>query len=876
MFKIWTIFFFVFSFFCTSTNLYSQHRIKGIVVDVLTKEKIPFVSILIKETDDKIIDYTQTDDKGYFEIILESRDLKSIVLETSILGYLSSQKELLLLKEDNNHYEVNFNLTETSIRLDEVYIETSRKAINIKQDTTFYDINQFKDGSERVVEDILKKLPGISVSENGAIKFKGKQVTQVLLDNDNVFDSNYTVGTKNIGSEIVEGIQAIEDYNTNPLLKGIKTSEEIAINLILKKGKYDVSGNGEIAFGFDDKKLLKANVLSVSKKVKGFSTFSHNNIGEDYSPYNFVSNSIDIGKANEFEQRSSNLVQSINSNSSISDDRVRINNNFFGSANGLFKFNDKLSIRGNYSFYKDELVRKEELSNFYNLDSDFSISTQRNSKREPLIKLFNYEIIYKINKKSYLTSIGKIENQQFHNGINGFNNENVFKNSTKSEDVFFKSTTEFTNRINDGTVLQVVNTFSINQIPQNIDTNYETDNYFQYIETKKKTFKLHSTLLSKIKKNEYSILLGYNYTENGLISDLNELVIENQYNSNNINYRLSESILKINYIYRANKWGFFSTLNSNLLKASIEDENIEANFDKYYFIVEPSFSFQYYLNKTSHLYFDYSLLNQLPNIENVYSGIIMTDNRTFSNNDFKFDLFYNHKSTVGYKIVDLYNLFQFNLFTSYNYKKYGYVSQLNISQDLDFFTSLTQITDNKSIQFWMDLEKYIHWFKSTLNFKSSYSINKYQNIINDSGLRDNIAKSFLSEFYIRTGFKSKLNFENKTILRITNFSNSMNNSNSVSSFQNDFTAKFSKSNFLFSVKGQYFNPELNNKEKGYVFLDFSVDYKPFDSRIEYSIRANNLLNHNVYRSVFTSDFSSSVFKYSLLERFLLMSVKFKF
>ena len=81
-------------------------------------------------------------------------------------------------------------------------------------------------------------------------------------------------------------MQAFEDYDDNPLLKGVKSSDKVALNLKLKKGKADVSGNAELGVGIDDRQLAKLNALAISKKIKAFSILSYNNIGENYSAYN--------------------------------------------------------------------------------------------------------------------------------------------------------------------------------------------------------------------------------------------------------------------------------------------------------------------------------------------------------------------------------------------------------------------------------------------------------------------------------------------------------------------------------------------------------------------------------------------------------------
>jgi hypothetical protein len=391
----------------------SQSTLRGYVKDSISGQPLQNANILIRSLEGTFLDFTFTNKKGFYTKILPSGH-NVFRIEATIISHDNEIKTTNITSGQNETYTLDFKLKERIDELEEVYIEGEKRSISIKKDTTVYNIDKFKDGSERVVEDILKKLPGIKVEENGTIKFKGKTVTRLLLDNDNIFDSNYSVGTKNIGSDIIEGIEAIEDYNDNALLKGVKSSQDVAINLKLKKGKADISGNAELGLGIDSKQYQKLNTIVVSKKIKGFTTLGYNNIGENYSPYNFISNNFDISKLSELSQRTANLVNANGFNSILPDNIVRVNNNFFGSLNALFKLKENLSLRVNYNLFKDKLIRNESTNTVFDFNNQqITINTGENSIKRPLINAGAYELIYKINKKELLTSTGKIDYQKF-------------------------------------------------------------------------------------------------------------------------------------------------------------------------------------------------------------------------------------------------------------------------------------------------------------------------------------------------------------------------------------------------------------------------------------------------------------------------------
>lgn len=861
-------------FFLIANNCIAQIELKGYVKSFDSTKPIPYCSVLIK-SDSTVVTYTITNKEGFYIINL-SENYKKLIIETSIINYLPSREELIIENHDFASHILNFSLKERITNLKEVYIEAKKPPITIKKDTTEYNLNQFKDGSERVVEDLLKNLPGITIKSNGAIEFKGKQVTRVLLDGDNVFDENYTVGTKNIDSEIVESVQAIEDYNSNYLLKGIKSSQDVAVNLVLKKGAADISGNTEVGFGIENKKHIKVNAILVSKKLKGFSTFSNNNIGENYSPYNFSSNTLDIAKTNEINQRTNNLIRINNLNSVLPDNRTSINNNYFGSINTLYKINNKLSLRLNYGVFNDKLIRTEINEIDYNFEDGFSVKTREDFVKTPKKNIYEYEMIYHVNKKSLFTSEGKLDFQKETNTSKGLNNDILFENSTKSKDLFFTNNFQYTNRFNAISAFQLTSIISTNNLPQNINVISASENFNQKLDFRKNVINLEAKLFSKPKKSEYFIALGCNYDENFMDSELQGVTIENQFLSNDTYYNIFKIYLNINYKYNIKRWQFSANLDNSVLNIGLNDGNLISKYNDNVFLLNPSFSANYYINKKSYLYSNYSLSNKIPEVSKTYSGLVLINNRTLLSNDFNFNIINNSTLNTGFRINDFYNLFQFHLYAKYGFQKYGYVNRLNVSQNNNLYTSIVDVTNNKNLNFGLSIEKYMHLLKSTFNIDSFYSIDEYQNIINNSGLRDNRNKSFFGKIEIRSGFKGAFNFSNKAELTFNKFETISRMPNAFTTFQNDFSIKYIKRNYQLSIDSQYFHPDLKSNISGDLFLDTRVSFKSQNEKIEYVFKANNLLNKKVYRNINSNDFSTSIFEHNLLERFFLISVNFKF
>ena len=331
----------------------AQITIKGTISD--SSGRLSFSNVMVKEKSGIIIQFTSTNEDGAYSILLKTQK-DSLFIEAS--SFIHEPKTIALknLKAFNNELILNLNLEKKATILNEVTVNKVLPIIQ-KKDTTEYNSNSFKDGSEKVIEDLLKKLPGIKVESTGEIKYKGKTIKKMLLDGDDLFDSNYTIGTKNINVDMVEKIQGIDNYEENNLLKGITDSEDVALNLVLKKGITDISGNATFGYGIKEKEYGNISGILVNKKVKAFGISSYNNVGQNNTPYDFNSEIISLENLKNNNLISKSILNEGNFGSILDNSFQNQNKNFYSSINTLNKVFKKSSFKINAGFYQDELNR---------------------------------------------------------------------------------------------------------------------------------------------------------------------------------------------------------------------------------------------------------------------------------------------------------------------------------------------------------------------------------------------------------------------------------------------------------------------------------------------------------------------------------------
>ncbi len=200
------------------------------------KEKTPIEAATIhleKEKDSTVLSYTISDNKGYFS--LEGKVYnKDVKLFISFIG-MDEYSKTITLDKDATINLGTILLKEESNLLNEVVIK-SRAPITIKKDTLEFNVKSFKTKKDANVEDLLKKLPGVEVNEEGQITVNGKPVNKILVNGKPFFGNDPTIATKNLTKEIIEKVQITDTKSKSEAFSGEKgDANNKTINLTIKK-----------------------------------------------------------------------------------------------------------------------------------------------------------------------------------------------------------------------------------------------------------------------------------------------------------------------------------------------------------------------------------------------------------------------------------------------------------------------------------------------------------------------------------------------------------------------------------------------------------------------------------------------------------------
>jgi len=240
---------------------------------------LPGVLVVLKDSQENTIAYTTSNQNGIFR--LASSKKSDITVIFSCLGFRKISVPLNKFKNGSTIIleEETFQLKEVTVR---------NPPIRINGDTLTYDVASFKDAKDRSIEDIIRKLPGISVSEEGRIYYNGEAINKFYIEDLDLLSGRYALASRNISPEDVTSINIYENHQSKRVLKDIEYSDKAAINLKLKnRSLLRPIGYAKIGTGLDYNRnclwIGEAFGLLVSPKKQMLFSAKANNTGLSYT-----------------------------------------------------------------------------------------------------------------------------------------------------------------------------------------------------------------------------------------------------------------------------------------------------------------------------------------------------------------------------------------------------------------------------------------------------------------------------------------------------------------------------------------------------------------------------------------------------------------
>ncbi|HBK33063.1 MAG TPA: hypothetical protein DDZ78_15795, partial [Porphyromonadaceae bacterium] len=238
----------------------AQHTLSGTVRDAETGEPLDAAAALVLKGGQTIA-FSFSNEKGEFSVPLNiSPD--TLTLSVSLMGYAPFSERI------GNRRVFSVQMVSSPIRLKEVTIRPGR--IWGRSDTIRYDASRFLRENDKTVEDLMKRLPGIQVSDNGDIQYKGKAIGTMYVEGLDLMDGRYKSVSRNLSSQSVKEVEVLDNHQRIKSLEGKVPSDVADINIKLKdsfKDKWNFNPNVAAGFSADDFLYeAEANALQIARK----------------------------------------------------------------------------------------------------------------------------------------------------------------------------------------------------------------------------------------------------------------------------------------------------------------------------------------------------------------------------------------------------------------------------------------------------------------------------------------------------------------------------------------------------------------------------------------------------------------------------------
>lgn len=894
-----------------STFGFSQNiRFEGSVLES-GKTPLEMANVMAVNQATKGVDaYAITNDKGKFVLNLKQNSTYNIKV-----SYLGMQNKEFSVTTNTENMTQNISLEPGGIEIEGVEI-VREMPVSIKGDTIVYNADSFKTGTERKLEDVLKKMPGVEVNADGEVEVEGKKVTKLMVEGKDFFDGDTKLGVKNIPADAIDKVQVLRNYNENSILKGVENNQDnLAMNIKLKEGKKNF-WFGDMTAGIgvghsDERYLVNPKLFYYNPKYSINLISNFNNIGElpltiqDYfkftggfrnmmakggSSFNVSSNDLGISlmrnnRAKEIETSfgATNFSYNVNKawslsgfgilSSSITDLETKTQSNILvPNSSDVFSTENREEIahqKSNLGLFKLSSTYKP--STTFQLDYDILTKISKQDENNDLLResIFggtsNIETILTKKSQDPLSVNQNLSAYYTHNDKNIFALE--MQHLYQDEDPFYNAnlgTNPFPDTVGN---------------PNNLGIQDEASgrydlNQSRFVKTNKLDAKLDYYYMLTAKSN-VNVTLGTTYSHQNFDSSIYQILdnsTRNELNSpqstNDVNYNFNDTFLGLHYKLLSGKFTF--TPGVSFHNYDMTNTQLGTSYNQKFFRVLPDFLAIYQIKKAESLTYNYALTNNFTDINKLAEGYVLNGYNSLSQGNRTLENSTSQTHSLRYFKYNMFNFENISAFINYSRvvdavksrSTFVGVNQTSAPINSDF-------ADETFSGMGMYGRSFFKYYKASLSARLNWS--KFNNIQNTVATT---TESFTQDYTIKasTNFKKMPNIE-------VGYNFLINDYNDNKFYTDKPFARidyyFMKS-FSFVTEYEFYHYYNSNKsvENEYDFLSASLIYQKKDSKWEYKVSGTNLLNTTSLNDDSFNQNSTRTSQYTVQPRYIIFSLKY--
>lgn len=889
--------------FSISSLSYSQSvKLEGIVSDN-KNVALEMVNVMAVNNATKAMDsYAITNDKGKYALNLKPNTSYSIKI--SFLGMQSKEIDIVTTTLGITK---NVVLEDGAVELDGVEI-IREMPVSIKGDTIVYNADSFKSGTERKLEDVLKKLPGVEVNADGEIEVEGKKVTKLMVEGKDFFDGDTKLGVKNIPADAIDKIQVLRNFNENSILKGVENNDEnVAMNIKLKSGKKnfwfgDITGG--IGVGHTDfRYIINPKLFYYSPKYSINLITNFNNIGElpmtvqDYFKLTGGFRGMMRKGGSSFDVSSNDLGISL-----LRNNRAKEIETQFGAANFSYNVNKAWNLSG-FGILSSSITDVETLSQTNFLDPNSSEIQSTENRKEVahqksnlgMFKLsslykpsanfqFDYDILTKLSKQEEEAPLLResiVNNTSTTELINTTKNQepisvnqNLSLFYTMSEKNIFAVEMQHLYQEEDPFYNANLKTQPFNLVGYIPGQNRNDISQNRFVKTSKIDAKVDYYYMLTAKSN-INVTLGNTNSDQNFNSNMYQILdnnevneLDNKVNINDVNYKFNDAFLGLHYKFLTGKFTF--TPGVSLHSYDMTNTQLNTDFNQSFTRVLPDLLAVYQIKKAESLTYNFSYTNNFSDINQLAEGFVFSNYNSLRKGSRTLENATARQHSLRYFKYNMFNLENISAFLNYS-------KRINAIKTKAFFDGVNQSSTPYNSDFADEtLSGSGSYGRSFLkNYKASVSANINWSLFNN--IQNTVLstkESFTQSYTLKTStnYKNMPNLEIGYNIVINNYDNSV--------FYTD--KPFARldyyflNSFSFTAEYEFYHYYNTNKtvNNQYDFLSANLIYQKKNSKFEYKISGTNLLNTKSINDDSFSQFSTRTSQYTVQPRYIIFSLKY--
>ena len=622
----------------------AQVEICGVVKTAQGKG-VDFANVIISPSNSpkQIISSAFTDENGRFTISAHSE------CDSLLLKALSIEISPATIKIPNRSGTHAIVVEDKTIELKEVVVKS--KKIYSQGDTITYNVANFLGQNDQALADVLKKMPGISVSESGQVSYQGKPIKNFYIEGLDLMKGHYGIATQNIDPNNIATVQVLDNHQDIKALKGLRPEEQASINIRLKEGVKGVFNLiATLGGGYGDDMLWNNSAIATyfKRNSQFLATYKGNNTGEDLSQelYSFD---------NDYSRTSNISNISMPSAPGIDKRFYYYNRSHSATFNNVYRVGDSGEFGINAAYLNDRDSRRSYSSTANRLpDGSQNIIDELMSGLSKTNKAYG-DLTYLNNGDTrYLKEQLKLDWFSTDGDSRIMAGTDNISQAAKTESFRLFNKFHITNRSSEYRGYEIYSVINLEKRPHSLSVNpnlfpelINGDMLRQNVDYRDLSTEKRVGLLSAWRIGNVNIHPTYflNYTHNSLTSALsdthNDLYLDNL--ATGISAEIAWRYRKVNAsLFIPVGYRFFN-LKNRLTNVSTGKNRVR---------VEPRLDFSYKISSNHDLSLKSALNYSSPSIQNLYSNYILTSYRQLS----------------AYEVAGLFEGLDLSNYLSYNFK----------------------------------------------------------------------------------------------------------------------------------------------------------------------------------------------------------------